>query len=112
MLSAGIPMIGSSDCPVEPPHPLWGIAAAIDRHGVSPSEALSQRDALAMFTTAAARSLREPDPLAAGSEGDLVVIDVDPLSAPADEIRDATILDTYVGGVAVDVDRSLPAWVD
>lgn len=112
MLAAGIPMIGSSDCPVEPPHPLWGIASAIDRHGVSPSEALSPRDALAMFTTAAARSLREPAPLGAGSAGDLVVIDVDPLSAPAGEIRHATILDTYVGGVAVDVDRSLPAWVD
>ena len=112
MHEAGIPLIGSSDCPVEPPHPLWGMAAAIDRHGVSPSEALAPRDALAMFTTAAARSLREPDPLVAGSAGDLVVIDVDPLSAPAGEIRDATILDTYVGGVAVDVDRSLPAWVD
>ena len=50
LLTAGAPLAGGSDCPVEPPHPLWGMAAARDRCGLVPEEGLSADQALALFT--------------------------------------------------------------
>ncbi|MGI9529073.1 MAG: amidohydrolase [Acidimicrobiia bacterium] len=112
MRDAGIPLAGSSDCPVEPPHPLWGMAAAVDRHGISPAEALSPTDALGMFTSGAARAIREPEPLAPGNPADLVVLDTNIIEATPDQIRNAEILNTYVDGHAVALDPTLPTWVD
>jgi predicted amidohydrolase YtcJ len=112
LLQAGIPMAGSSDSPVEPPHPLWGIAAAMDRYGVATDERLSGSEALNLFTSGGAAALREPDPLSAGSPADLVVLDVDPTTAGATKIHDATVLETYVNGDPVEINRSLPAWFD
>ncbi len=112
LLAAGIPVAGSSDSPVEPPHPLWGMAAAMDRYGINRPEQLSGAQALSLFTSGAAASLREPEPLAVGSPADLVVVDIDPLTGTPHEVHDAEILETYVDGVPVDVDRSLPTWVD
>ncbi len=112
LLEAGAHMAGSSDCPVEPPQPLWGMACAMDRHGIVPEERLAGLDALALFTTGAARSLREPTPLAVGSPADIVVLDTNPATATASEVRSAAVLETYVDGVSVEVDRSLPVWPD
>jgi predicted amidohydrolase YtcJ len=112
MLDAGIPLAGSSDCPVEPPHPLWGIAAAVDRHGISPEEALTPQEALGLFTHGAAKALREPEPLAPESPADFVVLDIDMRKANASAIHDATVVATYVDGQPIDVDRAMPAWVD
>ncbi|MGI9585094.1 MAG: amidohydrolase [Acidimicrobiia bacterium] len=110
MLDAGIPLSGSSDCPVEPPHPLWGMAAAVDRNGISPSEELTPLEALDLFTNGAARALREPPPLAPGSPADFVILDTDLRTADPDAIRNAKVIDTYVDGEPVQVDRSLPPW--
>lgn len=112
MRDAGIPLAGSSDCPVEPPHPLWGMAAAVDRHGIAPLEALTPREALGLFTFGAARAVREPEPLSSGSAADLVILDTNLISATAAEIHDCEVLATYVDGHALDLDRSLPTWVD
>ena len=112
MAAAGIPLVGSSDCPVEPPHPLWGMAAAIDRHGILPSEALSGSAALDLFTTAGAKSLGEPEPLTPGAPADMVVLDRDVRSVEPDQVHDTHVIETYVDGAAVVVDRSAPAWVD
>ena len=112
LMSAGVPVAGSSDCPVEPPHPLWGMAAAIGRYGIGMRERLTGLEALAMFTSGAARALREATPLSPGSAADLVVIDTDPSTAAAREIRSATVIETYIDGVPVNVERSLPTWVD
>jgi predicted amidohydrolase YtcJ len=112
LLEAGIPMAGSSDSPVEPPHPLWGMAAAMDRYGITPAERLNGAEALELFTSRGAAALREPVPLSVGSPGDLVVLDVDPTTASAHEVHDATVLETYLDGDPVEVDRSLPTWVD
>ena len=112
MRGAGIPLAGSSDSPVEPPHPLWGIAAAVDRYGIGPEEKLTALEALGLFTHGGASALREPEPLAAGSPADLVVLDVDMMDATPDEIHEATVIDTIVDGDIVPVDRSLPTWVD
>ena len=112
MLRAGITVAGSSDSPVEPPHPLWGMAAAMDRHGINPDQALTGLEALDMFTTGAAMAMREPAPMEVGSPADLVVIDQDMRVASPDEVRGASVLDTYVGGQRVEVDRGLSTWVD
>lgn len=49
LAEAGVTLLGGSDTPVESPDPTVGIAAAIDRHGINPTEALSQEQAEAMF---------------------------------------------------------------
>ena len=112
MLRAGIPTSGSSDCPVEPPHPLWGMASAVGRHGILSSEALSPSEALHLFTEAAAASLGEAPPLSVGSPADFVVLDRNIRTATADEIRSTGVVATYLDGREVPVDRTLPAWVD
>jgi len=110
--AAGVTVAGSSDCPVEPPNPAWGMAAAMNRYGINEDERVTGLDALAMFTTDAARALREPVPLATGSPADLVVLDIDPTTASPTQVHNATILETYVEGEPVQVDRSKPTWVD
>jgi len=110
LLDAGALLAGGSDCPVEPPHPLWGMAAARDRAGIWPAERLDAGEALALFTTGAAAAMGEAPPLAVGSPADLVVLDVDPLAATPDELRRAGVDATYVGGAEVLVDRERPVW--
>jgi hypothetical protein len=112
MAQAGITLAGSSDSIVEPPHPLWGIAAAMDRHGINPEEALTGQEALAMFTSGAVRAIREPAPLTIGAPADFVVLDTDVTRATAQQVHATDVLDTYVDGEVLNVDRSLPTWVD
>ncbi len=108
--SAGVPLAGGSDCPVEPPHPLWGMAVARDRAGMVPDEGLAAADALALFTDWAAAALREPAPLAPGSPADFVVLDRDPVTASPDELRRAAVLATWVDGQEVDVPDDHEVW--
>lgn len=49
LLEAGVPLLGGSDSPVELPDPETGINAAVDRHGINPSEALTREQAEALF---------------------------------------------------------------
>ncbi len=49
LLEAGVPLLGGSDSPVELPDPKTGIAAAVDRHGVNPDEALTPEQAESLF---------------------------------------------------------------
>lgn len=49
MMEAGIPLLGGSDSPVELPDPSVGIKAAVDRHGINPSQGLAQTAAEALF---------------------------------------------------------------
>jgi len=106
----GAILAGGSDCPVESPDPLSGIALARDRAGIVPAESLSAERALEMFTTGGAAALGELVPWSPGSAADLAVLDVNPVLATPDEVRAATVIDTYVDGEPVDVDRSLSTW--
>jgi predicted amidohydrolase YtcJ len=110
LLDAGVPLAGGSDCPVEPPYPLPGIAAARDRCGIVPEEGLTAAEALDLFTTGAARSLLEPPPLAVGSPADFVVLDVDPLEATPDELRTARVLATYIDGELIEIPEGIVTW--
>lgn len=77
MQQAGVRMIGGSDCPVERPDPLAGLAAAVHRTGWNDDERLAVGDALALYTSAPARHFGRPEPLAPASPADLVVVEGD-----------------------------------
>ncbi|MCB1247128.1 MAG: amidohydrolase [Acidimicrobiia bacterium] len=112
MIDRDIPLAGSSDSTVEPPDPLWGMAAAMDRCGLVPKERVTGVEALRMFTDGGAAALREPVPLSPGSPADLAILDVDPTTATADEIRNGSVWSTWVDGTELEIDRTLPTWVD
>ncbi|NIA25259.1 MAG: amidohydrolase family protein [Gammaproteobacteria bacterium] len=98
MARNGVRLAGGSDAPVEAPSPLAGMAAARDRAGLWPEESLTANQAFALFTDDAARLLGEPEPLAPGSPADFIVLDRDPVTASPAELREASVLSTWVGG--------------
>ena len=108
----GVPLAGGSDCPVEPPYPLWGMTTARDRAGIVPEEGLDAADALALFTDGAAASLGEPPPLRPGSPADFTVLDRDPVAATPAEVRAARVLATWVDGTPVAVPDDLVTWAE
>jgi predicted amidohydrolase YtcJ len=110
LLDAGAPLAGGSDCPVEPPHPLWGMAAARDRCGIVPEEALGAEEALALFTGDSARAIGEDASIAVGAPATFIVVDVDPVTASPDELRSATVLGTWLDGGQVVVPAGTVVW--
>lgn len=75
MSSQGVRMIGGSDCPVERPDPLWGVAAAVGRPGWEDGEQVDAATAVDLFSTAPSRLLGLSPPLAAGSPADFLVVE-------------------------------------
>ena len=111
MAEAGIPLAGGSDCPVEPPHPLLGMAAAQDRAGIVRDQGLNAAQALELFTKGAARAMHESEPLEVGSPADVVVLDRDPLQEGAAALRRTLVKATYVGGRRVPFEEAtLDTW--
>ncbi len=109
MLKAGIPLAGGSDCPVEPPDPLFGIYCAMtrkDMHGNPPSgffpnERLTVDEALDLFTLGGAFGAHEEKKkgrLSRGNLCDFVVLSDDIYSIAPDLIKDLSVLFTVVGG--------------
>ncbi len=99
ILDAGVPISGGSDSPVTPYNPLAGIHAAVNHP--HPSQRVSVREAIAMFTSTAAWSAfeeREKGALTPGALADLVVLDKDPFQTPAGQIKDIEILGVYING--------------
>jgi predicted amidohydrolase YtcJ len=107
---AGVPLAGGSDCPVEPPHPLPGIAAARDRCGIVPAQALTAEEALALFTTGAAAAIGEDARLAADLPATLTVLDRDPVAADPRSLRECRVVATVVEGDEVPVERDAVLW--
>jgi len=107
---AGVPLAGSSDCPVEPPHPLWGMAAAVDRAGLVPGQALTPAEALELFTTGAAAVLGEDARLRAGAPASFTVLDRDP-TAPGADIRATGVVATWVDGAPITWPEGITTWV-
>lgn len=101
LLEAGLLVVGSSDCPVEPLSPLSGIGAAVDRKG---AEALDAEDAVALYTRNAAYASFEEDlkgTIAPGKYADLVVLEKDPCTVRPTEISEINVLLTILGGKVV-----------
>jgi predicted amidohydrolase YtcJ len=95
---------------VEPPiAPLWAFwqmrTRSIDGHDkpVGPEEAISADQALALYTTGAAQVAMAPErgKLTPGAPADLAALEVDPLTASADECRDAGVHATVIAGELV-----------
>jgi predicted amidohydrolase YtcJ len=109
LLSQGIILAGSSDCPVVPPNPLIGMIAAVLRRSstgriVGGSEKTRMIDALRMYTQNAAYAQFEESArgsIAPGKLADLVVLNGDPLQLPQDELMSLQVKMTIVGGQIV-----------
>ena len=105
----GIPVAAGSDCPIAPPAPLKGIAAAVTRRArsgdrIAPEQKITLDQALAMHTSASARAAgREADlgRLDQGKRADLVLLSHD-LSTIAEEALDEVSVEmTFLGGKLV-----------
>jgi predicted amidohydrolase YtcJ len=112
MLDAKVPLAFGSDWFVAPPTPLEGIYAAVtrrtldDKHpgGWVPEQKIGVEDALRAYTSGGAyASFEEKDlgTLERGKLADFVLIDHDLTRIPPEQIRDAHVLLTVVGGKIV-----------
>ncbi len=109
LLDAGVPLAGSSDCPVEPPSPWWGMAAARDRAGLTPAQRVDAAEALALFTTGAAAAIGSPM-LEVGEPCDLAVVDQDPLNVTPDALRRTSVAGTWIDGEPVTLPADPVVW--
>jgi predicted amidohydrolase YtcJ len=109
LLTASAPLVFGSDWFVAPPTPLEGIYAAVTRRtlddmnpgGWVPEEKISVEEALVAYTRSAARAAFAENDLGMLKEGflaDFVVLDRDLTKIPPEEIRDAKVVATIVGG--------------
>jgi predicted amidohydrolase YtcJ len=95
---------------VNPYNPFLAMRVAITRnarwhdHALHPEEAISREQAIRFYTINNAYLLfreREIGSIEVGKLADLVVLDRDLLTCPVNDIRDARVLRTYLGGKAV-----------
>jgi hypothetical protein len=106
---AGITVAGSSDAPVIAADPLTGMRDAVLRRTeegriLGPGERLSARDALALYTSAAAFAIhreREIGSLEPGKLADFVVLAENPLDVDPERMADNKVLATFVAGTRV-----------
>ena len=106
LLDRGLIVAGSSDSPVVPDNPLLGIYAAVTRRAesgqeLSPEEAVSVKQALAMYTINAAYASFEEDikgSITPGRLADMVVLGADPLKSPPEQLKDIRVEMTIIDG--------------
>jgi len=116
LLDSGVTIAGGSDFPVEPANPLLSFHAAVTRQnadgwpagGWQSAERMTRDEALRHLTIWGARAgfmEAVTGSIMQGKLGDLVVLDRDIMTVPADEILDAEVVLTIVHGEVV-YDRS------
>ena len=101
LLDGGVLVAGASDAPVESVDVLHAIQCCVTREGFETQQALSPAEAVALYTTNAARiqfEEGEKGTLAPGKRADLVVLSGNPLTAPPDRIATLRVLRTVSGG--------------
>ncbi|RKF16074.1 amidohydrolase [Roseovarius spongiae] len=109
MIDAGVIAPGHSDSPVCHPNPMRGIHSLVNRVTASgasldPAQAISVHEAVECYTTLGAFAGREEHlkgRLIPGMLGDFCVLDRDIFEVDSTEIKDITVVATYVGGRAV-----------
>jgi predicted amidohydrolase YtcJ len=96
LLDAGVVVAGSSDSPIEESDVVAAMDAAVRRGPISPSQAVTPHEALAMYTTGAAWAIgaEQQGRIAAGALADLVVLE----GAPAIGWHDVTVAATIRRG--------------
>jgi hypothetical protein len=108
-LDAGLPVSSGTDAPVVPYPPLWTFYHFVSRDTLSAGvlgadQRVTPLEALRMATMGNAWLTMEEDAkgsIEPGKLADLVVLSEDPLTAPAERVRDAAVLLTIVGGRVV-----------
>jgi predicted amidohydrolase YtcJ len=90
LAAAGVPMVGGSDCPVEPPNPWGGVSAASGPGRLGPQGAID------LFGT----------PLTTGASADFLVVDRDPITSP--DIGGTKVVAAYRNGQHVELVDELP----
>jgi predicted amidohydrolase YtcJ len=109
-IEAGVTVGAGSDGPdfatLAPLFAFWQMRRRTINGGddaIGAHEAVEPEQALALYTTGAAEVTLAPDRgrLAEGCVGDLVALDVDPLTATPEACRDGSVLATMVGGELV-----------
>ncbi|MGW6690220.1 amidohydrolase [Streptomyces sp. NPDC054961] len=111
LLRSGATLAAGSDWPVSSPDPLAGIHVAVNRREPGtddervflPEQRIDLLSAIAAYTAGSAHVSRLDDAgsLLPGHLADLVVLDRDILAAPPEEIAEARVERTYVGGELV-----------
>ncbi|EPD66538.1 amidohydrolase [Streptomyces sp. HGB0020] len=111
LLRSGARLAAGSDWPVSSPDPLQGIHVAVNRVAPGgdgsrvflPHQRLTLAEALTAYTAVSAHvnHLDETGRIRVGALADLVVLDRDVFSEPAEAIADARVELTYVGGEMV-----------
>ncbi|MEU7512563.1 amidohydrolase [Streptomyces sp. NPDC042898] len=111
LVRAGATLAAGSDWPVSSPDPIAGIHVAVNRRDPEhagapvfyPEQRLDLPTALAAYTAGTAHVNGHDDAgsLRPGNLADLVVLDRDILTAPPEEIGEARVERTYVGGKLV-----------
>jgi len=103
LFNEGIPVVGGSDCPMEPLSPLQGVQAAVTRQ-FFPEEQITVDEALRMYTINAAYASFEEDvkgSIEKGKHADLAVLSGDPTAVSSNKIGDITVDLTIVSGKVV-----------
>jgi predicted amidohydrolase YtcJ len=101
LLDAGVVVAGASDAPIEETNVLQAISCCITREGFEPQQAITPEEAIRMFTQDAAFAQNEEaikGSLCDGKRADLVILDKNPLSVPADQIPYIQVEKTVCGG--------------
>lgn len=97
---SGAVLAFGSDTPVEAASPFVGLAVATSPQGSTP-ERLSLGEALAAYTTGAARAVFAEDRLgriARGMRADFLFVDRDPTAASPEALRETKVLETWING--------------
>jgi predicted amidohydrolase YtcJ len=109
-LESGATLAFGSDAPVDSPNPFWGLYAAVTRRrfdgypgpqGWYPEQCLSLGQALKAYTTGAAYAAGLEDRLgnrAPGFLADLLVLNDDPFTCEAEQLRYLQPMATMIGG--------------
>lgn len=108
-LRQGVPVVGSSDCPIAPLTPLVGIGAAMTRCSqegtlINETERLSLSEAIALFTTAGSWVGFEEvkkGRIVPGMLADLVILDRDIAQVQPEDIHHMQVQTTILGGQIV-----------
>jgi len=105
----GVKFTVHNDAPVVPPdimRLLWASVNRTTRSGyvLGPQQRLSPREALHAVTLGAAYQYFEEDrkgSITPGKQADLVILEANPLTAPADTIKDIAVLETIARGKTI-----------
>ena len=109
LLDAGVAVAGSSDYPCGPYEPLLALQSCVTRRGwdgaeVGPSQRITPREALGLYTTGAAYASGEQQVkgrLSVGYLADFVVLADDPFTVEPTRLSSIPVRATYVGGQPV-----------